>query len=62
MSSTPGPAAARQAAAADVDAMTAAFTTAFFNDPVWAQVFPDESRRAEQSAPMWRVYAAAALR
>jgi GNAT superfamily N-acetyltransferase len=42
--------------------MTAAFTTAFFNDPVWGPVFPDESRRAGQSAPMWRVYATAALR
>jgi GNAT superfamily N-acetyltransferase len=62
MSSTPGPVATRQATPADVDAITAAFTTAFFNDPVWGPVFPDESRRAEQSAPMWRVYAAAALR
>jgi GNAT superfamily N-acetyltransferase len=62
MSSTPGPAAARPAIPADVDAITAAFTTAFFNDPVWAPVFPDESRRAAQSAPMWRVYATAALR
>jgi GNAT superfamily N-acetyltransferase len=62
MSTTPGPAVARQATPADVDAMTAAFTTAFFNDPVWAPVFPDETRRAAQSAPMWRVYAAAALR
>ena len=62
MSSTPGPAAARQATPADVDAITSAFTTAFFNDPVWAPVFPDETRRAEQSAPMWRIYAAAALR
>lgn len=62
MSSVPGPAAARLATPGDVDAMTAAFTTAFLNDPVWAPVFPDESRRAEQSAPMWRVYAVAALR
>jgi GNAT superfamily N-acetyltransferase len=62
MSSTLGPTAARQATRADVEAITAAFTTAFFNDPVWAPVFPDESHRAEQSAPMWRVYATAALR
>src|SRR5262249_37053464 len=34
----------------------------FFNDPVWGPVFPDENLRAEQSAVMWRVYAAAALR
>jgi GNAT superfamily N-acetyltransferase len=57
-----GPVRARQATPADVDAITAAFATAFFNDPVWGPVFPDESRRAEQSAVMWRVYAAAALR
>jgi GNAT superfamily N-acetyltransferase len=56
------PVAARQATAADVDAITAAFTTAFFHDPVWGPVFPDESRRAGQSAAMWRVYAVAALR
>ena len=57
-----GPVRARQATPADVDAITAAFATAFFHDPVWGPVFPDESRRAEQSAVMWRVYAAAALR
>jgi len=62
MSSASGPVAARQATAADIDAITAAFTTAFFNDPVWGPVFPDESRRARQSAVMWRVYAVAALR
>jgi GNAT superfamily N-acetyltransferase len=62
VSDAPGPVTARNATPADVDAVTAAFTTAFFNDPVWAPVFPDESRRAEQSAPMWRVYAVAALR
>ncbi len=58
MSSVPGPAAARQATPADVDTITSAFTTAFFNDPAWAPVFPDETRRAEQLAPMWRIYAA----
>ncbi|MGH3207178.1 MAG: hypothetical protein ACRDNO_05410 [Trebonia sp.] len=52
----------RQAVPADVDALTAAFTTAFYHDPVWAPVFPDESRRAEQMAAMWRVYATSALR
>jgi GNAT superfamily N-acetyltransferase len=62
VSSPSGPVSARQATAADVDAITAAFTTAFFHDPVWGPVFPDESRRAGQSAVMWRVYAVAALR
>lgn len=53
---------ARPATPADVEAITAAFATAFFNDPVWGPVFPDEARRAEQAAVMWRVYAVAALR
>ncbi len=62
MTSPPGAGAARPATPADVEAITAAFATAFFNDPVWGPVFPDEARRAEQAAVMWRVYAAAALR
>jgi GNAT superfamily N-acetyltransferase len=62
VTSPSGPVRARQATPADVDAITTAFATAFFNDPVWGPVFPDEGRRAEQSAVMWRVYAAAALR
>jgi GNAT superfamily N-acetyltransferase len=53
---------ARQAVPADADALTAAFTTAFYHDPVWSPVFPDESRRAGQMAAMWRVYATSALR
>lgn len=53
---------ARHATRADVDAITDVFTTAFFNDPIWAPVFPDEAERAEQSAVMWRVYATSALR
>jgi hypothetical protein len=44
MTGLPGPAPAsvpvRRATAADIDAITAAFTTAFFNDPVWGPVFP----------------------
>ncbi len=62
MTSSAGSANARLATPADIDAITAAFTSAFFHDPVWGPVFPDESRRAEQSALMWRVYATAALR
>ena len=62
MTSSAGSATARRATPADIDAITAAFTTAFFHDPVWGPVFPDESRRAVQSAMMWRAYATAALR
>jgi hypothetical protein len=62
VTSSAGSANARRATPADIDAITAAFTSAFFHDPVWGPVFPDESLRAVQSAPMWRVYATAALR
>ena len=54
--------AARVATSADIDAVVSVFTSAFFHDPVWGPVFPDEGRRAEQAAVMWRVYAASALR
>jgi GNAT superfamily N-acetyltransferase len=53
---------ARTATPADLDAMVSAFTSAFFHDPVWGPLFPDERRRAGQAAVMWRVYAASALR
>jgi hypothetical protein len=43
---------ARLAVPDDADAVTAALTMAFFHDPVWAPVFPDESRRAGQMAAM----------
>jgi GNAT superfamily N-acetyltransferase len=62
MTSVPGSAPVRQATLADVDAITAAFTTAFFHDPVWGPTFPDERRRARQAAVLWRVYAVSALR
>jgi GNAT superfamily N-acetyltransferase len=53
---------ARPATSADIGAIADVFTTAFFSDPVWGPAFPDEASRAEQSAVMWRVYAASALR
>ena len=53
---------ARIATAADIDAIVATFTSAFFHDPVWGPAFPDESRRAAQAAVMWRVYVTSALR
>jgi GNAT superfamily N-acetyltransferase len=52
----------RLAVPGDADAIIAALTTAFFRDPVWGPVFPEESRRAGQMAAMWRVYATSALR
>ncbi|WP_427920894.1 GNAT family N-acetyltransferase [Streptomyces sp. cg40] len=54
--------ASRVATVADLDAIVATFTSAFFHDPVWGPAFPDERRRAGQAAVMWRVYAGSALR
>jgi len=54
--------ASRVATVADLDAIVATFTSAFLHDPVWGPAFPDERRRAEQAAVMWRVYAGSALR
>lgn len=54
---------ARTATPSDVDSLVSVFTSAFLHDPVWgAAAFPDEGRRAEQAAVMWRVYAASAVR
>ncbi|WP_406193729.1 GNAT family N-acetyltransferase [Kitasatospora sp. NBC_01560] len=52
----------RTATPADVDAVVATLTTAFFHDPLWGPAFPDAERRAVQAAVMWRVYATSALR
>ncbi|MDH6137879.1 GNAT superfamily N-acetyltransferase [Kitasatospora sp. MAA4] len=52
----------RVATPADVDAIVAAMTTAFFDDPLWGPAFPDVERRAEQAGAMWRLFATSALR
>lgn len=52
----------RTAGPADIDAIVATLTTAFFDDPLWGPAFPDPVRRAEQAAAMWRVYVTSALR
>jgi GNAT superfamily N-acetyltransferase len=56
------PVPARVAGPADIDAVVATLTTAFFDDPVWGPAFPDADRRAVQAAAMWRVYVTSALR
>lgn len=53
---------ARVATHADIDAIVATLTTAFFHDPLWGPAFPDASRRAEHAAAMWRLYVTSALR
>ncbi|MER5867540.1 GNAT family N-acetyltransferase [Kitasatospora sp. NPDC002040] len=62
MTSPYRPVPARAPGPADLDAMVAALTTAFFDDPLWGPAFPDQERRAEQAAAMWRLYANSALR
>ncbi|MCX5207878.1 GNAT family N-acetyltransferase [Kitasatospora sp. NBC_00240] len=52
----------RVAVPADIDALVATMTTAFFQDPLWGPVFPDTDRRAEQAGAMWRLYLVSALR
>jgi len=47
---------------ADIDAIVATLTTAFFDDPLWGPAFPDPGRRAEHAAVMWRMSAISALR
>lgn len=54
--------ASRVAVPGDLDAIVSTFTSAFFHDPVWGSVFPDEGRRAGQAGVMWRIYAGSALR
>jgi GNAT superfamily N-acetyltransferase len=56
------PVPARAAGPGDLDAIVGTLTTAFFHDPLWGPVFPDEEHRAEQAAAMWRLYATSALR
>ncbi|MFJ8111842.1 GNAT family N-acetyltransferase [Streptomyces sp. NPDC096132] len=52
----------RVAAPADIEAIVDTLTTAFFHDPLWGPVFPDERSRAARIMPMWRLFATAALR
>lgn len=56
------PVPARVAGAADVEAIVATMTTAFFDDPLWGPVFPDVGRRAVQAAGLWRLSVKSALR
>jgi GNAT superfamily N-acetyltransferase len=59
---TPEGGSVRPATAADVDAVVAAVTTAFFDDPLWGPAFPDVQRRAEQASALWRLFVTSALR
>ena len=48
----------RVAGVDDVDLVVQTLTSAFFHDPLWGPAFPDEARRAEQAAVLWRMFAA----
>ncbi len=52
----------RVAGAADVDAVVATITTAFFHDPLWGPAFPDATRRHAQASAFWRFLVTASLR
>jgi GNAT superfamily N-acetyltransferase len=47
---------------ADLDAIVATLTSAFFADPLWGPAFPDVDRRAAQASTMWRLFATSSLR
>ncbi|MEU0939427.1 MULTISPECIES: GNAT family N-acetyltransferase [unclassified Embleya] len=57
---TPVP--ARVATVDDIDAIVAALTTAFFDDPMWGPAFANVERRAEQAGAMWRLFATSSQR
>ncbi len=50
------------ATAADIDAIVATMTTAFFDDPMWGPAFPDVDRRAAQASALWRLFVTSSLR
>ena len=52
----------RVATASDIEPIVSTLTTAFFDDPLWGPAFPDERRRSEQAAALWRLCASSALR
>jgi GNAT superfamily N-acetyltransferase len=52
----------RTATTADLDAIVAAMTTAFFVDPLWGPTFPDVDLRATQAAALWRLLVSSSMR
>jgi GNAT superfamily N-acetyltransferase len=47
---------------ADVEAIVAVLTTAFFDDPLWGPAFPDPAKRPQQAAALWRLLTRSAQR
>ena len=52
----------RVATPEDIPGIVDTITSAFFDDPLWAPVFPDPAQRAAQSAELWRLSVTSALR
>jgi GNAT superfamily N-acetyltransferase len=46
----------RVSTTADLDAIVATMTSAFFDDPMWGPAFPDAGRRAAQASALWRLF------
>ncbi|MDQ2956726.1 MAG: hypothetical protein M3Y42_07165, partial [Actinomycetota bacterium] len=53
---------ARVSTPADLDAIVATMTSAFFDDPLWGPAFPDPELRAEQASAFWRLFVTSAQR
>ena len=51
---------ARQSGPADLDAIVATVTAAFFDDPLWGPIFPDRAHRAAQASQLWRLFVTSA--
>jgi GNAT superfamily N-acetyltransferase len=62
MATSNPPAIVRTATPADVAAIVATMTTAFFDDPMWGPAFPDVERRAAQASEFWRLLVTSSLR
>jgi GNAT superfamily N-acetyltransferase len=52
----------RVATPADLDGLVDTVTSAFFDDPLWAPMFPDRELRTAQSSELWRLSVGSALR
>jgi GNAT superfamily N-acetyltransferase len=46
----------------DIHGIVDTVTSAFFDDPLWAPVFPDAAQRTAQSSEFWRLSVTSALR
>lgn len=52
----------RRATTADLDTTVELLVSAFYRDPTWAWVFPDDTLRRAQHRRLWSIYVRGALR